>query len=242
MINCFIVDDEQHAIDVLSHHMSEVHFFHLAGSSTNPVEAVSFINENKVDLVFVDVQMPKISGLELIKSIQKPVRFILVTAYTEFAVEGFELEVLDYLMKPVPFARFLKAAQKAFNTISPKDLYVHIDEDDIEGDYLFVKTETKGKMLKINLMDIEYVEGMKNYIAIYHNGMKTPALLNMKDLEERLPRKYFCRVHKSFIASIPRIAMIEGNIIRLKGGKVEIPVGETYKVSFLEQVKNKIMD
>lgn len=242
MINCFIVDDEQHAIEVLSHHMSEIHFFNLVGSTTNSIEALRQINENNIDLVFVDVQMPKISGLELIRSVRKPVRFILVTAYAEFAVEGFELEVLDYLMKPVSFPRFFKAAQKAFNILSPKDLYMPINDEDIEDDYLFVKTETKGKMLKVNLMDIEYVEGMKNYVAIYHNGLKTPALLNMKDLEERLPRKYFSRVHKSFIVSLPRISMIEGNIIRLKGSKAEIPVGDTYKIGFIEQLRNKIID
>jgi DNA-binding LytR/AlgR family response regulator len=243
MIQCFIVDDEQHAIDVIANHIREVPFLELAGATTNPLEAIQRINEGKIDLVFLDVQMPKLSGLDLIRAILQPVQVILVTAYSEFAAEGFNLEVLDYLMKPVPLPRFLKATQRAFNIISSKDAYTHIqDNDDIEGDYIFVKVEVKGKMLKINLMDIDYIEGMKNYIAIHHNGTKTMALLSMKDIEERLPKKHFVRVHKSFIVAVTRIAMIEGNIIRLNQAKAEIPIGDTYKAIFFELMKKKIMD
>lgn len=243
MIQCFIVDDEQHAIDVIANHIKEVHFLQLAGTSTNPVEAIRQINESNVDLVFLDVQMPKLSGLDLIKAIQRPVQFVLVTAYSEFAAAGFDLEVLDYLMKPVPFPRFLKAAHRAFNVISSKVAYTPVSEDDdIEGDYIFVKIEVRGKMLKINLADIDYVEGMKNYIAIYHNGIKTMALLSMKDIEERLPKKHFVRVHKSFIVAVKRIAMIEGNTIKLSQVKAEVPIGETYKSVFFEFMKKKIMD
>ncbi|HEY8920648.1 two component transcriptional regulator, LytTR family [Chitinophaga rupis] len=243
MIQCFIVDDEQHAIDVIANHIKEVHFLELVGTSTNPVSAIQQINEGKMDLVFLDVQMPKLSGLDLIKAITRPVQFILCTAYSEFAAAGFDLEVLDYLMKPVPFPRFLKAAHRAFDAVSSKVAYsAPQEDDDIEGDYIFVKIEVKGKMLKINLADIDYIEGMKNYIAIYHNGTKTMALLSMKDIEERLPKKHFMRVHKSFIVAVKRIAMIEGNTIRLNQVKAEVPIGETYKSVFFELMKKKIMD
>ena len=243
MIQCFIVDDEQHAIDVIANHIKEVHFLQLAGATTNPIEAVQLINEGKIDLVFLDVQMPKLSGLDLIKAITRPVQFVLVTAYSEFAAAGFDLDVMDYLMKPVSFPRFLKAAHRAFNTISSREAYTHVQEDDsLEGYYIFVKVEVKGKMLKINLMDIDYVEGMKNYIAIHHNGAKTMALLSMKDIEERLPKKHFIRVHKSFIVAVKQISMIEGNTIKLGQLKIEVPIGETYKPAFFELMKKKIME
>ncbi|KAA2240185.1 response regulator transcription factor [Chitinophaga agrisoli] len=243
MIQCFIVDDEQHAIDVIANHIKEVQFLQLAGATTNPIEAIQRINEGKIDLVFLDVQMPKLSGLELITAIQRPVQFVLVTAYSEFATAGFDLDVLDYLLKPVPFPRFLKAAHRAFNNFSSREAYTHVqEEDNMQGDYIFVKVEVKGKMLKINLTDIDYVEGMKNYIAIHHNGIKTMALLSMKDIEERLPRKHFIRVHKSFIVAVKQISMIEGNTIKLGALKTEIPIGDTYKPVFFELMKKKIME
>lgn len=243
MIQCFVVDDEQHAIDVIVSHIGEVPFLQVAGTSTNPVEAIQQINDSQVDLIFLDVQMPKLSGLDVIRSIKRPVQVILVTAYAEFAAEGFDLEVLDYLMKPVSFPRFLKAVQRAANIISSKAVYGQVQQDYIvENDYIFVKMEVKGKMLRINLAEIDYIEGMKNYIAIHHNGIKTMALLNMKDIEERLPEKHFVRVHKSFIVPLKRIVMIEGNTIKLSQVKTDIPVGETYKPVFFELMKKKIID
>jgi len=239
MINCLIVDDEQHAIDILVHHVKQIPFLHLAGTYTNPMEALELVNRQKIDLIFLDIQMPEISGLDFVRAINGKSKVILTTAYSEFAIEGFELEVVDYLLKPIPFSRFLKAVQRALNTITSS---IEIgNEDSIEDDYIFVKTEFKGKMLKINLKDIDYIEGMKNYVAIHHAGQKTMALLNMKDLEERLSKKHFTRVHKSFIVAINKITAVEGNQIILKNVKSDILLGETYRSSFFELMKNKLV-
>jgi len=184
--------------------------------------------------------MPEISGLDVVRTINGKSKVILTTAYSEFAAEGFDLEVVDYLLKPISLPRFLRAVQRAMQTIQPTATPTEA-EMPLENDYIFVKTEQKGKMLKINIQDIDYVEGMKNYVAIHHGGLRTLALLNMKDLEERLPEKQFMRVHKSFIIALHRIIAIEGNQIILKNIKAEIMLGETYRSSFQDMMRKKLM-
>lgn len=240
MISCIIVDDEQHAIDVLIHYIGQTPFLQLVKATTNPIEALEMVNTQKIDLVFLDIQMPELSGLDVARTIQGKAKVILTTAYSEFAAEGFDLEVVDYLLKPIPLPRFFKAVQRVLNTVT-SSVTAMPNEESIEDDYIFVKTELKGKMLKINLRDIDYIEGMKNYVAIYHAGQKTMALLNMKDLEERLPKKYFLRVHKSYIVSVNKIVAIEGNLVVLKNVKAEILLGETYRNSFYDLMKHKLM-
>jgi len=240
MISCIIVDDEQHAIDVLIHYIGQTPFLQLVKATTNPIEALEIVNTQKIDLVFLDIQMPELSGLDVARTIQGRAKVILTTAYSEFAAEGFDLEVVDYLLKPIPLPRFFKAVQRVLNTVT-SSVTAMPNEESIEDDYIFVKTELKGKMLKINLRDIDYIEGMKNYVAIYHAGQKTMALLNMKDLEERLPKKYFLRVHKSYIVSVNKIVAIEGNLVVLKNVKAEILLGETYRNSFYDLMKHKLM-
>ena len=241
MITCIIIDDEQHAIDVLEFYVKQVPFLQLLASVTNPLAALPILGERNVDLVFLDIQMPEISGIDLVRMIHGKSRVILTTAYSEFATEGFELEVVDYLLKPVPFPRFLKAVQRVQQQLS--SLPGPLPEEDSPGDdYFFVKTELKGKMLKINFRDIDYIESMKNYVAIYHNGGRTLALLNMKDLEDRLPARSFMRIHRSFIIAIHKIVAIEGNTVLLSQVKEAIPLGDTYRASFLEQMKGKMME
>ncbi|GAA0555628.1 LytR/AlgR family response regulator transcription factor [Chitinophaga japonensis] len=240
MINCLVVDDEQHAVDVLTHHISQTPFLQLVKSTTNPIEALQIVNVQKVDLVFLDIQMPEMSGLDFAKTIQGKCKVILTTAYSEFAAEGFELEVVDYLLKPISLPRFFKAVQRVLNMVT-SSIAVASEDASIEDDYIFVKTEFKGKMLKVNLKDIDYIEGMKNYVAIYHAGQKTMALLNMKDLEGRLPKKHFFRVHKSYIVSVNKIVAIEGNMVILKNVKADILLGETYKAAFYDIMKDKLM-
>lgn len=242
MISCLVVDDEQHALDVLSLYINQTPFLQLVKAVTSPIEALEIVNTRKIDLVFLDIQMPEISGLDFARTIQGKSKVILTTAYSEFAAEGFDLEVVDYLLKPIPLPRFFKAVQKVLNAATSAVPTPVAGEEGIDDDYIFVKTEIKGKMLKINLKEIDYIEGMKNYVAIHHGGLKTMALLNMKDLEERLPRKHFFRVHKSFIVSVNKIIAIEGNMIQLKNVKADILLGDTYKSSFHEMMKHKLMD
>lgn len=239
MISCIIVDDEQHAIDVLKHYVKQTPFLDLKGTTTSPLTALQLVNSEKPDLIFLDIQMPDISGIDFIKAINGKCKVILTTAYSEFAAEGFELEVVDYLLKPIPLPRFLKAVQRVATLL--KKLPAGPAQDVLSDDYIFVKTESKGKMLKVNLQDIDYIEGMKNYVAIHAGGTKIMALLNMKDLEERLPGKYFIRVHRSFIVAIVKITMIEGNRIILKNVKAEILLGDSYRAPFLDTMKDKLM-
>lgn len=238
MINCIIVDDEQHAIDILEHYVKQTPHLHLAGSFTNPIEALKMLTQQKVDLVFLDIQMPELSGIDFIKTIHGKSKVILTTAYSEFALEGYELYVVDYLMKPIRLPRFLAAVQKVMEQIGAgKETLTPPAEDD----FIFVKTETKGKLLKINLAEIDFIEAMKNYVIIHRSGQKTFVYTSMKELEERLPGKEFIRIHKSFIIPVSQITGIEGNMVRLKNVSSEILIGENYKASLMELIKGKMI-
>jgi two-component system, LytTR family, response regulator len=196
MISCLIVDDEYDAIDVLTHYVQQTPMLHLVKATTNPLEALQVMATQKIDLVFLDIQMPQLSGIDLVKAIGGKTKVILTTAYSEFAVEAYNLEVVDYLLKPVPFPRFLTAVQRAAKQLNEVEV---ISGAEAEEDYIFVKTEAKGKLLKIEFADIEYIEAANNYVAVHQDGKKTLVYTTMKEMEERLPKKDFIRVHKSFI-------------------------------------------
>ena len=238
MIKCLIVDDEQHAIDILIHYIGQTSYLELVASTTKPVEALQIVATQNIELVFLDIQMPDLSGIDFIKAINGKARVILTTAYSEFAIEGFDMDVVDYLLKPIRFPRFLNAVQKAVKIIAEKPAE---PEKKSEDDYIFVKTESKGKLLKINLADIEYIEGMKNYVAIYRGGQKTLVYTNLKDLVNHLPANDFIRIHKSFIIPIIRVTGIEGNRILLKNVTAEILIGENYKADLMELIKHKMI-
>lgn len=239
MISCIIVDDEQHAIDILVHYIGQTPQLQLVGSTTNPLEALKMVSDQKVDLVFLDIQMPELSGIDFIKALGGKAKVILTTAYSEFALEGYELDVVDYLLKPIRLPRFLQAVQKAAGLIKEAAPAVPAKESD--DDYIFVKTESKGKLLKINLAEIDYIEGMKNYVAIHRGGQKTLVYTSMKELEDHLPRQQFMRVHKSFIVPLARITGIEGNMLSLKGIPEKILIGESYKPELMELIRNKMI-
>ncbi len=234
MISCMIVDDEQHAIDLLKRHISQTPFLDLVETTTNPVKALQVLHEKKIDLIFLDVQMPEMSGIEFMQSINGRSKVILTTAYSQYALEGFDHEVVDYLLKPISFARFIKGAQRALSLIKPAAQEEH--------EYVLVKTEQKGKLLKINLKDVVYIEGLKNYVGfLTRQGERIIALLNMKDLEDRLPTDRFVRTHKSFMVAVPYIILIEGNTVGMEFTNVRIPIGDTYREAFLRQMKGKIL-
>jgi DNA-binding LytR/AlgR family response regulator len=229
-----IVDDEQHAIDLLKRHISQTPFLDLVETTTNPVKALQVLHEKKIDLIFLDVQMPEMSGIEFMQSINGRSKVILTTAYSQYALEGFDHEVVDYLLKPISFARFIKGAQRALSLIKPAAQEEH--------EYVLVKTEQKGKLLKINLKDVVYIEGLKNYVGfLTRQGERIIALLNMKDLEDRLPTDRFVRTHKSFMVAVPYIILIEGNTVGMEFTNVRIPIGDTYREAFLRQMKGKIL-
>lgn len=236
MINCIVVDDEQHAIDILMHYIRQTPMLHLVAATTNPIEALQIVATQKVDLVFLDVHMPELSGIDFIKAINGKAKVILTTAYSEFALEGYELDVVDYLLKPIRLPRFLAAVQKAAKAVKDEN-----EEPSGDNDYIFVKTESKGKLLKINLADIDYIEGMKNYVAFHCSNTKTLVYASMKEIEDRLPVRHFMRVHKSYIIRIDRITGIEGNRVLLRGVKADIMIGENYKNDLMERVRGKLL-
>ena len=239
MINCIIVDDEQHAIDILVHYVNQTPFLNLTGTTTNPMEALDMMGKQKVDLVFLDIQMPELSGIDFIKAINGKAKIILTTAYSEFALESYELDVVDCLLKPIRLPRFLSAVQKAVKELD--DPQEKASASAAEDDYIFVKTESKGKLLKINLDEIDFIEGMKNYVAIHCAGKKTLVYTSMKELEEKLSDKQFIRVHKSFIIPIAKITGIEGNLLRIKNVTSEVMIGENYKAGLMEIIRNKMI-
>jgi DNA-binding LytR/AlgR family response regulator len=235
MISCLVVDDEQSAVDLLCAFIRKTPFLTLAGATTNPLEALNLLQAQPVDLLFLDIHMPQLSGLDLMRLLPGRTRVVLTTAYSEFAVQGFELEALDYLLKPIAFERFLKAAQKARPATAP--LPVTAPETATPADYIFVKTESKGKMTKVDFADIVYVEGLKNYVSIQTLDDRVVTLLNIKDLEERLPARHFMRVHKSYIVSLDKIRALDGNQIFLKGMNTFVPLGDTYRAAFFEALQ-----
>jgi DNA-binding LytR/AlgR family response regulator len=238
MISCLVVDDEQHSIDVLEHYVGQCSYLHLIAATTSPVEALNHIASGKVDLLFVDVHMPDISGIDIIKSISGACKVILTTAYQDYALEGYDLGVADYLLKPISYPRFLQAVQKVSSDFQIKE--ENGDAGTGQG-YIYIKTGLKNNVVRINYQDIEYIESLKNYAAIYHGGKKTVAYLSMKDLEGTLPPNQFLRIHKSFIISLTRIVKVEGNEIELTGLKTRINIGESYKAKLWSIIRERIL-
>ncbi len=239
MIHCLIIDDEQPAVDILTAYVEKVPYFNLVAVTTSSVNGLELVNEHKIDLIFLDIQMPNITGIEFIKAINGKCKVIFTTAYNQYALDGFELDVIDYLLKPIPFDRFLKAAQKAKayfeQTNGKNNIYS-------EQDFIVVQGDSKGRLIKLEIKDIDYIEGMGNYVAFYCGGKKILSLINMKDIEENLLSKKFLRVHKSFIVPISNISSVDANVILLKRNTgVEIVIGRAYKEAFLEKMKRNMV-
>jgi len=202
--------------------------------SLHPVPEHSLIP--RIDLKIIDPDGSR--GRKAAKVVEQPPSVIFTTAFDEYAIKAFETHAVDYLLKPVRFPRFLNAVQKVVKANNEKTDTADINNED---NYIFVKTESKGKLLKINLDDIEYIEGMKNYVAIYRGGQKTLVYTNLKDLILHLPAKQFIRIHKSFIIPINRITGIEGNRVVLKNVTAEILIGESYKEDLMEIIKHRMI-
>jgi len=231
MINCVIIDDEPLAREGLASYVREVEFLSLAGICENPLELLPLIDKQAVDLIFLDIQMPKMNGIEFLKIMQKPPMVVITTAYPSYALEGFQLNVLDYLLKPITFERFFKAATKA------RDYHKLLTGDPAKEteDYFFTKCGNKYE--KICFDDILYIEGMQNYVTIFTVKGKYVAMLSLKSLEEKLPGGAFIRIHKSFIAAINKIDGIEAAELFIGGSR--IPISRNYREQVMERVLNK---
>lgn len=240
-MKCIIIDDEPLAIDVLMDYCQKLDFVELEGTFTNPLEAISVIKEKKIDLIFCDIEMPQINGIDFITSLDNTPMFIFTTAYSQYAVEGFNLNAIDYLVKPIPYNRFIKAISRAKeimaykkNTVNDNVFPSHGEAATATPKYIFVKAEYES--VKINLDEIEYIQGLKDYLKIHVTGTNKAilTLMSFKEILDKLPNHQFLRVHKSFVVNISCIRTVQRN--RIVINDVRIPIGESYKSSFFHML------
>jgi DNA-binding LytR/AlgR family response regulator len=238
-IKCLIVDDKPLAIDILAEYIKKVPFLELAATTTNPIEGLSILRVQTIHLVFLDIQMPELSGLQFIKIAGKQSKIILTTAYSKYALDGYEHDVIDYLLKPIAFDRFYHAAEKVMRLMQPKSANAPLPVASIEkperqnsSTYLFVKTEHR--IQKVNLDDILYIEGLQNYVSIQTGKDRVLSLQTLKKVEEQLPSAAFIRVHKSFIVAFKQITYIERSRIFIS--EAIIPIGDSYRDGFYKRI------
>jgi len=233
MLRCIAIDDEELALELLEDNIRKVPYLQLAASCSDPLEAIRVLQEQQVDLVFLDIQMPGLSGLQLIQSSPAPCMFILITAYEKYALEGFNLNVVDYLVKPVELDRFIKACNKAL------ELHQLRNRSKAGGDapaagYIFVNADYS--LLKIQKSDIRWIEGLKDYIRIHLEGSPKPVVTRMsiKAIEEELSPVEFIRIHKSYIVSIHAITSVRKNSVFIES--MELPISENYRDKFFQLI------
>ncbi|WBO83892.1 LytR/AlgR family response regulator transcription factor [Hymenobacter yonginensis] len=246
MLRCIAVDDEAYASRLLAAYIQKIPGLELAGTTTNPIEALQWVQEGRADLVFLDIQMPELTGLQFLKLCGNRCKVILTTAYPEYALEGYEHDVVDYLLKPIAFDRFLRAVQKAQALLAPAPpvappplpaAAAPAASVPMANGYLFVKGESKNKFLRVSHADILYAEALGNYVTLFVAGQRLITYQTLKELAAQLPQPPFLRVHKSFLVSVDKISMIDGNTVYI--GEQAIPVGETYRDSLYRLVRER---
>ena len=241
-LNCIAVDDEILALKKIQRYADKIDYLNLLGTFDNALSTLGFLRENKVDLIFLDIQMDEFTGIQLLESLKNPPHIILTTAYDQYAIKAYELDVIDYLLKPIPFDRFVKAVEKVYAR-HIKDIASHAKEEKIAPtaeaklDYAFIKSGNK--TVKVYFDKILYIEGMRDYLLIRTEDAKIMTLQNFKKIQDILNPLKFARVHKSYIVAIDKIEYIENNSIRIKD-KV-IPVSNTYKVPFNNILNQKLL-
>mgnify|MGYP006184058657 FL=1 len=240
-LNCLAVDDENLALDLLEDNINKVPFLNLVKRCKNAFDAIETLQNESIDLVFLDIQMPGITGVQFLQSVKEPPMVIFITAYQQYALEGFDLDVVDYLLKPVSFDRFLKAVNKAYDLHNLKLKSAQVTEVEekekgliYETDSLFVNADYS--LVKVKISDITYIEGLKDYIKIHLEGSTKPIVtrMTMKAIEEKLPTEHFFRIHKSYIVAMPKIESIRN--LKIKIGNMQIPVSEHYSEEFFKRI------
>jgi two-component system LytT family response regulator len=233
MIKCIAIDDEPLAVKKIAGYIRKIPFLELVAECRNASEAMSIMSQNDIQLLFIDINMPDINGMDFVKSLANKPYVVFTTAYSEYAVEGFQVEAVDYLLKPISFTNFLKAANKVKNLI---ELSASSQKESLSAtaNHLFVKSEYK--LIRIELDDIKYIESQHEYIKIFLiNSNPVMTQISMKNIEEQLPSERFMRVHRSFIVNLARVSVIERNRI-VFDDKIYIPVSEQYKEKFQEYI------
>lgn len=235
-LNCIIIEDEPLARNLLIDYVKKVPTLNLVQAFGNPLEALEVLRTQPVDILFLDVQMPQLTGISLLKVLQNKPMVILTTAYSEYALEGYELDVADYLLKPVTFERFLKSVDKVTQRLAAESRTPDGGTElQATPDFVFVKDGTK--LVKVTLNEILYVEGLKDYVTIHTRQQKITTLQRMKTLEEQLPADRFIRIHNSYIVSVQAIDVVHKNEVQI--GAVSLPIGDTYRKSFREFIEKK---
>ncbi|CAA9201742.1 MULTISPECIES: LytTR family DNA-binding domain-containing protein [Flavobacterium] len=236
-MKCVIIDDEPLAVELLEDFVRKVDSLELISTFNNAIDAVSFINQNNVDLIFLDIQMPHFSGIDFLNTIEKKPLVIFTTAFSDYAVEGFNLGAVDYLVKPIPFHRFLKSVVRAQQVLNPSTAIQAISENttapELEQDFMFVRAEYEN--VKMNFSDILFIEGLKDYVKIYTTDNKfTLTLISLIKLENLLSSKGFSRIHRSYIINIKHVKSIQKNKVLISDKR--IPISESYKNAFFERI------
>ncbi len=236
-IRCIAVDDEPLALEIIEDYIRKIPFLDYQGGFHQAVDCMEYLKGNKVDLLFLDIQMEGLTGIQLLKVVKEKPHVIFTTAYDSFALEGYELDVTDYLLKPISFERFVKAVDRVYDKMSAKDKLTPTGQAEIniynpKNDYFFVKTEFR--LLKVDFDDIIYIEGMGDYLRIVTTKERIMTLQNFKAMEDILPENRFVRVHRSYMVSVSKIISIERN--RIKIADQLIPIGENYKKPFFSVI------
>jgi DNA-binding LytR/AlgR family response regulator len=234
MMRCIAVDDEKHVLDLLVDNIKQVPYLQLVKSCKTAFEAMEILQKEKIDLIFLDIQMPRLSGLQFIQTLRQPPMIIMITAYEDYALEGYNLNVVDYLLKPVSLERFLKACNKAKELFDLRNDRTAPQKE--EPDHLFVNVEYK--LVKIQFTEILFIEALKDYIKIHLTPPAKPVLtkMSLKTMEEKLPVSKFARIHKSYIVSADKITIIKRDLINV--GDLELPVSDFYKENLM-RIANK---
>ena len=240
-MNCIAVDDELLALKKIERFAEKIDYLNLLGTFDNALSTFSFLRENKVDLIFLDIQMDEFTGIQLLETLKDPPYVILTTAFDEYALKAYELDVVDYLLKPIPFERFVKATEKVYarflkdqNNQAPAPTQHPVENND-HPEYTFIKSGNK--TVKVYFDKILYIEGQRDYLQIHTKDSRIMTLLNFKRMQELLDDQKFIRVHKSYIISIDKIDYIENNTIKIKDKL--IPVSSTYKIAFQNLLQKK---
>ncbi len=236
-IKCAIVDDEPLAVELLASYVNKIPFMQLQGKYSNATDVLKGLADQPVDLIFLDIQMPELNGLELSRMLPETTRIVFTTAFEQYALEGFRINALDYLLKPISYADFLEACNKALQWFTLLSQQNEPGTRETEITSIFVKSEYK--LLQINLDDIRYIEGLKDYVKIHTEQSSRPilSLMNMKAIEQMLPASRFIRVHRSFIVQKSKIREIDRN--RIVFGDIYIPIGDSYKQAFQDFINNR---
>jgi DNA-binding LytR/AlgR family response regulator len=232
MINCLVVDDEPIAREGIMEYIRQIDYLNPVAQCKSAAEATGLLQKNKIDLIFVDIQMPKLTGIEFVRALAEPPLVIFTTAYSEYALESFELDVVDYLLKPISFARFLRAAEKAQSYLKARN-----KEVSITADFFFIKCN--GKIEKIIMADVIFIEAMANYVIIHTNQKRYITYLTFSGIAEQLPSHLFVQIHKSYLVAVSAIQTIDGNEIVI--GNVRIPMSKNYRNDVMNRIESKII-